>query len=243
MFFRRDTEAFSRFIRNYWRYYRELEKECLQIRRYVDFHEDDFDTYSVEFLKMQQALCSEIDTIGNVMASLIDSRHKPDNKNNSIYKWWYIIQDEYMVTEYYEEHAKQKADTVYVALKDYEVLFSLELRVKPWESFAVEQYIAKDGSCRHRLQNGATIPGWWNDYNKVKHSRTSRIDFSSHKLNYCKANFKNVCYAFSGLFILEKAFMQAVGTVDDLERFMDYSELFDEFTSMTSAETDMLFSI
>lgn len=52
-----------------------------------------FDTYSVEFLKTQQALCSEIDTIGNVMASMTDSLHKPDNKNNNILKWWYIIQD------------------------------------------------------------------------------------------------------------------------------------------------------
>lgn len=36
----RDSKKFRDFIKNYWRYYRELEDEFISIRRYVDFQKD-----------------------------------------------------------------------------------------------------------------------------------------------------------------------------------------------------------
>ena len=95
----RNHDLFRQIERDYWDYYRELEDEFIHMRKYVDFNQDTFGTYSVELLKLLQAICSEIDVIGKSMASLVKSDFKPEEKRNNIYKWWYIIQDEYTVTE------------------------------------------------------------------------------------------------------------------------------------------------
>lgn len=88
-----NSEKFKHFIRNYWDYYRELEYELLQTKRYVDFSQDNFTSYSIEFLKLYQTACSEIDVIGKSLAAIHDEMFCPDDKKNNIYKWWYVIQD------------------------------------------------------------------------------------------------------------------------------------------------------
>lgn len=57
-----------------------MENEFLSVRRYVDFQEGNFKTYSIEFLKLYQAICSEIDVIGKAMAVECNPRFKPEDK-------------------------------------------------------------------------------------------------------------------------------------------------------------------
>ena len=75
----RNSDTFYKFLKNYWRYYKELEIELLSTSRYVEFVEDNFSTYSVEFLKLYQAVCSEIDVIGKMMAFQVNSSFNPED--------------------------------------------------------------------------------------------------------------------------------------------------------------------
>ena len=100
----------------------------------------------------------------------------------------------------------------------------------------------RNGVFTFRVVQGYEIPLWWKDYNKVKHSRAYIVSSDDNKRNYSKANLKNVCYSFCALYSLEKAYMEAVGTQNDLEAFMDYSELFDSIRKVTSQEIMNMFA-
>ena len=235
----RNHDLFRQIERDYWDYYRELEDEFIHMRKYVDFNQDNFGTYSVELLKLLQAICSEIDVIGKSMASLVKSDFKPEEKRNNIYKWWYIIQDEYTVTESYSGIFQEPMENE-VNLNDYTPTFCDTYEICAWENFRIEIRPNKNGNRRHGLVKGYSVPSWWSDYNKVKHNRMSIILSDNEKRNYRKANLGNVCRAFAALYILEKALMEAVGTKNDLEAFANYSELFTKPTAITAAELDKL---
>ena len=111
---------FEAFIKNYWQYFRELEDEILATRRYVDFQSDNYGTFSVEYLKLYQAICSEIDVIGKAMAEEVDSNFKPDEKQNNIYKWWLVIQNDISFPVWDEEKLEWDIST---NLRDAEVQF------------------------------------------------------------------------------------------------------------------------
>ena len=51
------------FVKSFWSYYLELERQFLETKRYVEFSENNSKAYSVEYLKLYQAICSEIDTV------------------------------------------------------------------------------------------------------------------------------------------------------------------------------------
>lgn len=87
----RDTMVFDAFVNNYWEYYRELEKEFLETQKYVEFCIDNNASFSVEYLKLFQAVCSEIDVVGKVFAKAVNAAFKPEDRKNNIYKWWYEI--------------------------------------------------------------------------------------------------------------------------------------------------------
>ena len=61
------------FIKSYWNYYLELEQQLYDIRKYVDFDRKNNNTFSIEFLKLLQAVCSEIDVVAKVIANYIDN--------------------------------------------------------------------------------------------------------------------------------------------------------------------------
>ena len=57
-----NTEITSQvFVRSYWNYYIELEDQLLATKRFVDFSDANFKTFSIEYLKLLQATRSEID--------------------------------------------------------------------------------------------------------------------------------------------------------------------------------------
>ena len=237
----RNSDTFVSFLKNYWRYYRELEDEFLSISRYVEFTEDNFSTYSVEFLKLYQAVCSEIDVVGKMMAAQINPAFNPEDKQNNIYKWWYEIQDTFTYTEEYYDAIKIDRSIERKKMQEVECCFIDTYKISPWENFRIESYTANDNSHRYRLLEFCAIPFWWSDYNKVKHNRTSVINGDVMRINYSKANLKNVSYAFAALYVLEVSYMEAVGTQNDLEAFADYSKLFVKETGMTTEEIDRIF--
>ncbi len=51
------------FKKKYWDYYLILERDLINIQPYVSFHQDNFNCFSNEFIKLYQAICSEIDVV------------------------------------------------------------------------------------------------------------------------------------------------------------------------------------
>ncbi len=234
----RDTTTFNSFIHNYWEYYRELEKEFLQTQKYVEFCADNNATYSVEYLKLLQAVCSEIEVVGKVIANAVNESFKVDEKSNSIEKWWYEIQNVLLLTDGYFTYMNPTAQQKCFTLLEYKCLLMDRIELQPWKNFRTEKYLDKAGHLRYKLAIGCNTPKWWSSYNKVKHNRMVSMESKKKSANYSKANFKNVSNAFAALYLLEKAYMDMIGTEDDLSCFMNFSDLFVKRKRYTFAQMD-----
>ncbi len=237
MTIKRDSELFRSIVNNYWEYYRELEDEFLLTRRYVDFDEKNFSTYSVEYLKLYQAVCSEIDVIGKAMAYIANPSFKADDKQNNIKKWWYEIQKEYMLTDGPFTYMNPSTEAMRFSLNDYRCELLGRYELNPWAGFLTEWRPNKNGRRSCELVKGALTPSWWSSYNAVKHNR---ITIGAPMTNYEKANLGNLASAFAGLYVLERAFMDSVGCEEDLQSFVDHSRLFVKPRRLTFDEMDQL---
>lgn len=180
---------FVEFYNNYWKYYRQLEDELLETRRYVDFSNGNLSTYSIEFLKLYQAVCSEIDVVGKYMA--LNVKEQFDCKNSNIQKWWYVIRDKYYITDGPESGMNNNKEEQTYHLYDYSCGKFCEIELHPWKNYLIVQYKNSRGDIRYKLSNESTTPEWWKNYNTVKHNRISIIkDYT--EVNYRKANLENV---------------------------------------------------
>ncbi|MCD7810328.1 MAG: hypothetical protein LUG91_00520 [Ruminococcus sp.] len=180
----------EQFIKSYWNYYLELEHQLLETKRYVEFCISNKRTYSVEYLKLYQAVCSEIDVVGKEIAQWVNAEFKSDEHTN-IQKWGYEIQQRFG------------------NIKDMQVLFNGDQSLQPFKGWEYEQYKDKKNRERLRPANKSTnnvIP-WWKKYQKVKHQRIGLI---SQSTNFEHANQENLISAFSALFLLEFVFIDAL---------------------------------
>lgn len=235
----RSSKAFLFFEHNYWNYYRELENEFLLTKRYVDFNTSNNNVFSVEYLKLYQAVCSEIDVIGKAMANMVNPNFKADDRTNNILKWWYEIQDAFFVTESPFSLNNDSAESKQIPLRDYMCCLNDSITLNPWKGFRTETFQDKKNVLRYRVSSESSTPQWWNDYNKVKHNRIVLNEDS----NYMKANFKNLSMAFAALYTLEHSYMDMIGTDDDLQSFMDFSVLFVKRRIYTYDEMDKLLNM
>lgn len=235
---KRESELFECFVRDYWEYYRELEDDFLATKKFVAFEESNFGTFSLEFLKLYQAVCSEIDVVGKAIASEVDETFQPDDKKNNIYKWWFCIQDTYRIGDFSRKSIQDYEDGKLIA--DCTVECLSRFRLSPWLHFRISRGLDKRGMTRFSVVNGS-VPSWWSDYNSVKHHRKVISSSREGLTNYRKANLGNLLNAFAGLYLLEIAYLQSVGTLDDLEAFMDESRLFVKRRWMTSSDIEKMF--
>lgn len=204
----KNKRMFELFEKNYWQYFLELEEQFISTKRYVAFEKANFKTYSIEYLKLLEAVCSEIDVVGKEIAHQIDTSFKVTDPTNNIQKWWYVIQDWAFETEMEP-----------IMLLD-------ELEFSPWNGYRIERHVDIRGSVRYRLARDSKTPRWWTSYNKVKHNRTMEDPETQEKF-FTKANLGNLCEAFTALYILEKRYMMSVGEADDYNR-VQRSRLFEK---------------
>ena len=204
----------SVFVRSYWDYYLDLEEQFSQAKKYIAFDIYNKNAYSVEFLKLMQAVCSEIDAVAKEIASALDPSFKVDRSTN-IQKWGYILQN--------------KLPQILTA----EVIFNHDIRVAPWKNWLYEQYRDKNNALRHRLKGKSETPKWWTAYNSVKHYRTKITD--NGQVNFTKANLINLINCFAALYILETEFLstlygeqEPVNGIDNSKLFQYYYEQFDD---------------
>lgn len=199
-----NMDKFNLFVTNHWKYYIALEDEILSTEKYIEFDEINYNTFSIEYLMLFQAVCSEIDVIGKQLSLLVNEDFKP-RRTTSITDWWYQIQDAI-------RESLQKP-----------VVFCDKITINPWKGYAVEKYLDSKNRTRYRLKRGAITPSWWTAYNKVKHQRSTIENGNS---NYTKANFKNLINAYAGLYILEKECLRKTGD-ESVIRKITCSKLFE----------------
>lgn len=184
----------QQFIRSYWNYFLELEEQLVETKRFVDFDKENGKTFSIEYLKLLQAACSEIDVVAKIMAEQLDPAFKSlDNKN--IQKWGYTIQN------------------TFSNIQSISVRFNNDYNIVPWSNWAYEKYLNKKGNTSYRLIKGKQTPVWWTAYNKVKHERTSA--YGSGQTNYVRANLENLISAMAALYILETLFLSSLSGKED----------------------------
>lgn len=204
----KDAKRFSIFERSYWNYFLELEDQFLATKRYVAFDAANYKSYSLEYLKLLEAVCSEIDVVGKEIAHQINPGFKISDHSSNIQKWWFTIQN------WYAENAMEP-----VKILD-------ELEFCPWEGYKIEEYPDKNGVRRLRLAENSKTPDWWTSYNKVKHNRTLD-DPDTQQQYFHRANLGNLCNAFSALYLLEKKYMISVGRAEEYNRCQK-SKLFEQ---------------
>lgn len=177
------------FIRGYWNYFLELEDQLISTKRYVDFDKSNNKTFSIEYLKLLQATCSEIDVVAKILAEWFEPSFKSIN-NKNIQKWGFVIQ-----------HHIQNIDT-------FAVRFNNDYEIMPWRNWKYEKYQDSKNCTRYRLVSGCETPCWWIAYNKVKHERTSA--YGNSQINYVRANLENLIAAMAALYILETLFFSSI---------------------------------
>lgn len=203
----------SKFVSSYWNYYLELEEAFKQTQKYVAFDGYNDRTYSVEYLKLIQAVCSEIDVVAKEIANHFDPDFCKIPRPN-ISHWGYVIVSN--MPQITKVH----------------IFFANGYVVKPWENFGYTKCINKKGATRYNLLPDCKTPSWWSDYNKMKHQRTSRN--TDGEINFVKANLKNMILSLTALFSLEMLYMEIISPEIGLDYNLE-SQLFD-FALINSGE-------
>jgi hypothetical protein len=65
----------------HWEYFLSIEADLADAARYVEFHEDNKDTYSVKFARVIVASGAEFGAVANRLCALIDPSKTPDRIN------------------------------------------------------------------------------------------------------------------------------------------------------------------
>lgn len=209
-------KEYKEFEKNYIDYFNDLENDFLSIKQFVAFEKDNYDTYSVKFLKLYLAVCGEIDNLGKKMA--VDINPSLDiNSLKNIHLWFYEIQNTYFINK----------DGNNIALKDFECDF-IDETFKPWNNYVVNM--------NSNNVVGQNTPQWWKEYNDVKHKRMITDD--NGILNYKKANMKNVITSFSALYALILAYCNKYQNTKGFRRKMLKSNIFEKVTIMLKEDID-----
>ncbi|MCC8088630.1 MAG: hypothetical protein LIO79_05125, partial [Rikenellaceae bacterium] len=178
------TSNYRQFIKSYWEYYLELEDEFLDTKRFVEFDRSNAKSYSIEYLKLYQAVCSEIDVVGKEIAVAVNPLFKID-KYTDIKKWGYEVQQQFPT------------------LKETVVIFNDMDSVQPFKDWEYEKYttVDKNGKKRTglRIKDKKETITWWRNYNEIKHRRIGLVEGTK---NFQLANQRNLIQALSALFIL-----------------------------------------
>lgn len=181
----------KQFLKSYWEYFLELEEQFIETRRFVAFDSNNYDAYSIEYLKLYQAVCSEIDVVGKEIAVAVNPTFKIDNKTN-IQKWGYEVQQKFP------------------QLKELTVIFNEMDCCHPFKNWEYEQYVTTDKNgiprINLRIKGGKKTIEWWSNYNKIKHRRIGLVEGTK---NFQLANQGNLVQAFAALFLLERLYIES----------------------------------
>lgn len=173
------------FVKNYWNYYLELEKQVLRISRYVDFNPQNNATFSIEFLQLFLSIGSEIDVVAKAISK--DNYSVSDSETINTWGW--------------------KLENIVPTIPDVEVIFNDDYKVWPWKGWYHEHKPTKKNPNNYVIKGKKGNPKWWGEYNKVKHQRTDYITKDHKRTYYSRACLQNVIQALAALFIIENEYL------------------------------------
>lgn len=180
----------KQFIKSYWDYFLELEDQFIETKRFVAFDKANAKAYSIEYLKLYQAVCSEIDVVGKEIAVAFNPKFKIDH-NTNIKKWGYEVQKKLP------------------QIKNVVISFNGEESIIPFKDWEYEQHTTttKKGGKRTtlKIKDDRKPISWWSNYNDIKHRRIGLVEGTR---NFQLANQGNLIQAFAALFILETLYME-----------------------------------
>lgn len=172
------------FIQTYWKYFLDIENDFYRIRQFVEIDRVNHDSFSNEYLKLYEVICSEIDV---VMKQYCKDMDKKFNKSN--------------INQYCKFLVDAQSPIIIGKVK----VKNTDMIIEPWSNWSYQIKINSSGKQNVVANN----PRWWTVYNKIKHSRTS-IDADSGKPYYKLANQENILNALGALFILEMEYYKAI---------------------------------
>lgn len=196
----------KQFIKSYWEYFLELETQFIETKRFVEFDKANAKAYSIEYLKLYQAVCSEIDVVGKEISIAVNPNFKI-NSGTTIKKWGYELQ--------------QRFPTI----KDVVVRFNDEEVIQPFRDWEYEKcsYTDKNGKKRNglKIKDDKKPIQWWRNYNDIKHRRIGLVEGTK---NFLLANQSNLIQSFSALFVIEMLYISSFAESE--EQRMENSKLF-----------------
>ena len=169
-----------KFYSQYWKHYSALEEKVMATDNYVTIDKDNYNTFSIEYDILLQAICSEID----VVAKRLCLEYDANSSANDIMEYLEIF------VQHPDELENKKI-----------TLYSYNIELFPWKN--ISGFHIENGK---KVRN---LPDWWTGYNAIKHRRInstkSNNEFTITERNIKKANLKNVLNALAALYSLEKA--------------------------------------
>jgi len=63
----------------HWNYFLAIEQDLIEVARYIEFAEDNFDAYSIELAHLLMASASEVDVIAKLLSKQLSSSSRPSN--------------------------------------------------------------------------------------------------------------------------------------------------------------------
>ena len=109
-----DKELFERI---YWKHYIALEGEFLKTSKYVEISRDNFKTYSIEYYRQYQSICSEVDVVLKLFCKIING----EQRANKINQYAKII-------------LNNRTDFKNIEVKD---IINCQINLKPWETWNI----------------------------------------------------------------------------------------------------------
>jgi len=165
----------------YLNYFSALDSDLRLISRYIEFTEENFNTYSIELAHLLLSSSSEIDVILKELCKLLNPekyknikiKKESKKQNININDCRKIIKDE--LPEFCTE-------LVY--------LTRFSLKLNPWKNWA----------------SSNKNPNWWQEYNLVKHERTNNFNKANLKnvLNSLAALLVTLIYYYKYKFNYKK---------------------------------------
>lgn len=184
----------SEFEQIYWKYYINLENDFLNTEKYVSIDKDNQKTFSIEYMKILQMVCAEIDMVSKNFCATIDQQHKGDT-----------------LPHYCKTITNQYSDFTSEQIRF--ILGNIDLC--PWDGWVYHDVVDKNG--RQRVTGES--PDWWKDHNNIKHKRTLS---TSGIVNYKKANQINVIHALAALFQMEMYFYNFLSNAEQEKQLIPF---------------------
>ncbi|HJG30814.1 MAG TPA: hypothetical protein K8U80_05395 [Collinsella ihuae] len=189
----------------FWRYYILLEQRVISTRNYIEFDSGNSEAFSLEYLLLHQAACNEIESVAKEISNhlnVISLSERP-----RINELIYALEETF-------PHLEQR--TVKFLRGDFST--------QPFKNWVVKlNKRSSRNTPKYTLEDGSSIPSWWNDHNKVKHDRSFQSATGAYD-NFKLANQNNVLCSMAALFLINRLYMQIID--EDSYSYLEKSSLF-----------------